>query len=133
MKSHAHNAVPQNPNTIHEPSSIGRLFPPLWLGLVAAIAVGTAGPRASGDERPYQFQVVTHVGGAAPGGGAFVNDFEPTALNNKGQLVFTAEPDMPGEEGAFLADGGSIQPMARFGQSAPGGGSFSRHGLEQRG
>ena len=129
MKSHAHNAVPQNPNTIHEPSSIGRLFPPLWLGLVAAIAVGTAGPRASGDERPYQFQVVTHVGGAAPGGAAFVNDFEPTALNNKGQLVFTAEPDMPGEEGAFLADGGTIQPMARFGQSAPGGGSFSLYEL----
>src|SRR5262249_46983695 len=59
------------------------------------------------------------------GGGAFVNDFEPTRLNNHGQIAFTAEPDVPGEEAIFLAGDTTIKQIMRFGQPAPGGGTFS--------
>ena len=74
---------------------------------------------------PYSFQVITRIGNPAPGGGAFVSDFEPTGLNNHGELAFTAEPDVPGEEAIFLAGSGTIQQIMRFGQSAPWGGTFS--------
>ena len=62
---------------------------------------------------------MTFIGSPAPGGGAFVNDFEPTRLNNRGQLAFTAESDQPGEEAVFLAGGGTIQQIMRFGLNAP--------------
>src|SRR6266487_4275968 len=80
MESHI---TTQNPTTYPDGSGIRRLFQPLSLGLVAAITVGTAAPQAIGGERPYHFQAVTYIGDPAPGGGAFVNDFEPTALNNQ--------------------------------------------------
>ena len=54
-----------------------------------------------------------------------MSDFEPTRLNNRGQLAFTSEPEVPGEEAVFLAGGGTIQQIMRFGQSAPGGSTFS--------
>jgi len=73
----------------------------------------------------YTFKVVAYIGDAAPGGGAFVNDFEPGRLNNHGQLAFTAEPELPFQEAIFLAGGGTLQQIMRFGQSAPGGGLFS--------
>src|SRR5206468_3338318 len=73
----------------------------------------------------YEFQVVTYLGDAAPGGGAFTNDFEPSALNNRGELLFTAEPDKPGSEGIFLAYHGELSQIVRFGQSAPGGSVFA--------
>src|SRR5439155_5704443 len=116
--------------TPHVRSRIRRLFPRLSLGLVAAIAVGTAAPRAIGGDRPYHFQAVRYIGDPAPGGGALVNDFEISALNNRGELAFTADLAVPGhegefEEGVFLAEGGTVQEIVRPGQSAPGGGTFS--------
>src|SRR5207245_2980791 len=85
MKSHVTNIVTQNPTTHHVRSRIRRLFPRLSLGLVAAIAVGTAAPRAIGGDRPYHFQAVRYIGDPATGGGALVNDFEISALNNRGE------------------------------------------------
>jgi hypothetical protein len=76
-------------------------------------------------ERAYRFEVITAIGSAAPGGGAFVSDFEPSALNNRGQLAFTSEPAVPGEEAIFLAGDETIRQIMRFGQSAPGGSTFS--------
>ncbi len=98
---------------------------PIILALLAAIGLATAPRNACAADRPYTFKVITTIGSPAPGGGAFVNDFEPTGLNNRGQLAFTAEPDVPFEEGIFLAGSGGIQQIMRFGQSAPGGGTFS--------
>src|SRR5438874_13553572 len=97
----------------------------ITLALLAAIGLATAPRSACAAGPPYTFKVVTTIGSPAPGGGAFGNDFEPTALNNRGQLAFTAEPDLPFEEGIFLAGSGGIQQIMRFGQSAPGGGTFS--------
>src|SRR6266700_9792 len=88
-----------------------------------------AGPSSSfADDHAYTFRVVATIGDPAPGGGTFTNDFEPTALNNRGELAFTADLAVPGgqfEEGLFLADGGTVQAIVRHGQSAPGGGTFS--------
>src|SRR6266566_2085118 len=133
MKSHIANIAKQNPKhpTAHRDGlGVWRPFQRLSLGLLAAIAVGTAAPRAIGGERPYHFQAVTYIGDPAPGGGAFANDFEPTALNNRGELAFTADLAVPGnegqfEEGLFMADGATVQQIVRHGQSAPGGGTFS--------
>src|SRR5438477_6723607 len=107
------NIVTQNPTTYYLRGGICRLFQLLSLGLVAAIAVGTAAPRAIGSDRPYHFQAVRYTGDPAPGGGAFTTDFEPTALNNRGELAFTADLAVPGhegefEEGLFLANGGTV-------------------------
>jgi len=104
--------------------------PTLVLGLAGLIGFAAAQGSSSADESPYTFQVIATVGSAAPGGGAFANDFEPTALNNRGQLAFTADLSVPGDkgdfhEGLFLRDGASVQQIVRFGQNAPGGGTFS--------
>ena len=102
----------------------------LVVGLAGLISVAAASSRSVAAEPAYTFKVITTIGSAAPGGGAFVNDFEPSALNNRGQLAFTADLAVSGDqgefhEGLFLTDGGSIQQIVRHGDSAPGGGTFS--------
>ena len=74
----------------------------------------------------YQVHVVCYLGDPAPGGGVFANDFEPTALNNRGQLAFTAEPDPAGSEAIFVAEGGWMTQIVRYGEAAPGVGVFGR-------
>jgi len=96
-------------------------------GLAGLVSLAAAPGSLFAAEPAYAFEVVTTIDKAAPGGGAFGDDFEPTALNNRGQLAFTAEPDELGEEGLFLADGGAISQIARFDQSAPGGGTFAKY------
>ena len=92
----------------------------LLVGAAMVLATGVliaAGP-------PYRLRVVAYLGGPVPAGGAFTNDFEPTALNNRGQLAFTAEPETPGMEAIYLADRDRFTEIVRFGRSAPGGGVF---------
>ncbi len=104
--------------------------PVLVLGLAGLISLAAAPSSSFAADPAYTFRVVATIGDPAPGGGAFTNDFEPSALNNRGELAFTADLAGPGhqgqfEEGLFLADGGSVQQIVRHGQSAPGGGTFS--------
>jgi len=103
--------------------------PVLVLGLAGLISLAAAPSGSFAADHAYTFEVVTTVGSAAPGGGVFVSDFEPTALNNHGQLVLTAESHDPGEEAVFLAGGGTLQQIMGFGQSAPGGGTTSLYVL----
>jgi len=102
----------------------------LLLGLAGLISLAAAPSSSFAANPAYTFKVVATLGDSAPGGGAFTTDFEPSALNNRGQLAFTADLAVPGdqgqfEEGLFLADGGSIHQIVRHGQNAPGGGTFS--------
>src|SRR5437016_4001876 len=60
------------------------------LGLLIAAGLGLAPSGVLAGGPAYEFHVVAYLGDAAPGGGVFTNDFEPTALNNRGQLAFTA-------------------------------------------
>ncbi len=72
------------------------------LGLLTAVGVGLVPINLIAAGPPYDLRVVGYLGDPAPGGGAFVNDFEPTALNDRGQLAFTAEPATPGKEAVFV-------------------------------
>src|SRR5216684_4720640 len=104
--------------------------PVLVLGLAGLISLAAAPNSSFAADPAYTLKVVATLGDPAPGGGAFTTDFEPSALNNRGQLAFTADLAVPGDqgefhEGLFLANGGNIQQIGRHGQSAPGGGTFS--------
>jgi hypothetical protein len=79
----------------------------------------------------FAFTPLAFLGDAAPGGGAFSNDFEPYGVNNRGELSFGADlnvggsPPPPGSnEGVFVMRGGELSQLARFGEPAPGGGTF---------
>ena len=65
----------------------------ITLALLAAVGLATVPRSARAADPPYSFKVVTTIGSPASGGGTFVNDFEPTGLNNRGQLAFTAASD----------------------------------------
>ena len=96
------------------------------LGLLTAVGLGLAPSGVLAAGPAYEFHVVAYLGDAAPGGGVFNNDFEPTALNNRGQLAFTAEPDPTNGEAIFIADNNGLTQIARYGQAAPGGGTFGQ-------
>src|SRR5262249_28242810 len=97
---------------------ISLALPPLTLLGLLFVAPGTA--RAAG----YTFKAVAVIGDPAPGGSKFTNDFEPSRLNNRGDLAFTTDLTDQQQEGVFLATGGQILPIMRYGQAAPGGGTF---------
>src|SRR5258708_37611494 len=86
----------------------------LALALATVIGIAIASGSAFGSDPPYTFKVITTIGSPAPGGGVFGNDFEPTGLNNWGQLAFTAEPDAPFGVDIFLAGSGGISNITCF-------------------
>src|SRR5947209_1913115 len=98
----------------------------LSLGIVLATLLFSLTSRAAMAAAPasYAFTPVAFLGDAAPGGGHFMNDFEPTRMNSSGDLAFTADLSDQQQEGVFLASGGKILPIVRYGQPAPGGGTF---------
>src|ERR1035437_3013470 len=93
----------------------------LWPAVLIAGSI-LAAHGGGGADQSYHLRAVSHIGAPAPGGGLFANDFEPTRLNNRGQVAFTAEPDPIGGEAVFLATSDGIQQMMRYGQPAPGTG-----------
>ena len=86
----------------------------------------------------YTLQALAKLGDPAPGpeGGVFTFDFEPGRINERGQVVFTADlaqpPDLTSDagEGIFIANAdGTITKLARVGETSPGGGGvFSGFG-----
>ena len=97
----------------------------LALGLIAVLAYCLAPPSAIAVQPSYELTVVTGLGDDPAGVGEFSNDFEPSAMNSRGMIAFTAEPDPLGQEAVFIAQGGSILEIMQHGQNAPGGGVFS--------
>ncbi len=106
-----------------------------WLALAAVgplfaayAPAAQAGASVANDAR-YRFTVVATVGAAAPGGGNFTYDFEPSAINSAGDVAFTADvTDTSGQndigEGTFLERGGSLTQITRVGLPAPGASTF---------
>jgi hypothetical protein len=86
----------------------------LALALVPVALAGLAG---------YSFTPVAFLDNPAPGGGNFTFDFEPSAINNRGEVGFTADVTTGGE-GVFVGLGGQLAQIMRSGQPAPGGGVF---------
>lgn len=71
-----------------------------------------------------QFRVIATLGGPAPGGGTFVNDFEPGGINDRGEVAFLADTSTPGPtggEGGFISRGGELRQLVRTGDPVPGG------------
>jgi hypothetical protein len=83
------------------------------------------GPALAIDATPrdFDFTPLAFLGDAAPGGGSFVNDFEPYGLNDGAVASFGADLTTGGE-GVFFAREEEISEIARSGDPAPGGGTF---------
>src|SRR5262249_47044181 len=79
----------------------------------------------------YSFQPIAFIPGPAPGGGSFINDFEPGAgaINDRGKLTFVADVDTGGEGIFTKSPGGPLTQIVRSGQPAPGGGTFDFFGV----
>ncbi len=75
--------------------------------------------------RDYEYDVAAAIGDEVPGGGNIIFDFEPTSINNRGDLGFGADVSTGGE-GVFIKDrNGRLTLVARSGDAAPGGGTFA--------
>jgi hypothetical protein len=88
-------------------------------------AAPRTGPQLALADAPHDFEFtpLAFLGDAAPGGGSFINDFEPYGLNNRAQGSFGADLTTGGE-GVFIEHEDRISPIARSGDPAPGGGTF---------
>jgi hypothetical protein len=91
--------------------------------IVALLLAVALVPVALGDPSAYSFATIAFFEDLAPGGGNFTFDFEPTAINNRGEVPFTADVTTGGE-GVFIARQGQLTQIMRSGQPAPGGGTF---------
>jgi hypothetical protein len=102
--------------------------------LLSAAPVGAVRLHPGG----YTLNPIAFLGDPAPGGGTFVNDFEPSAINSQGELAFTADVSTGGE-GVFTTKNGQITQLTRSGLPGPGGvtmgsaGELGRLGLSDGG
>src|SRR5574341_1121807 len=102
-----------------------------WLSKVAPAVVlaaglmGTISHSAWAEPKGYDIKSLAVLGDPAPGpgGGTFVNDFEPGGINTHGDMAFGADVSTGGE-GVFLRHNGQITELGRTDGAAPGGGSF---------
>src|SRR6266550_7925567 len=103
--------------------------------LVAATLMLSGAPSVwadNDDGRSYSFTKLAELGGPAPGGGYHINDYEPGALNNRGDVLYgtdlgaSADPTTWFGEGVFLLRHERRSPLelARSTGNAPGGGTF---------
>jgi hypothetical protein len=104
---------------------------PFAVGITLLLTVGLSEIQpldAQAKPQGYTFTKIAKLGDATPlpGGGPFVNDFEPGGLNSQGDMAFGADVDVSGGgEGVFLRrhNAPTIE-LGRTGGSAPGGGIF---------
>ena len=76
--------------------------------------------------RGFDLTALAFLGDPALGGGNYTNDFEPSGLNNRGELGFAADLTTEGE-GAFLMSAGRTIVMARNGLGTQGGATFGSY------
>src|SRR5207247_7379782 len=96
------------------------------VGIALLFVAGLSGIKPRGAQaKPlgYTFTPIAFLDDPAPGGGTFVNDFEPGGLNSHGDMAFGADVSTGGE-GVFLRHNGQITELGRTDGAAPGGGSF---------
>jgi len=55
----------------------------------------------------YSFSQLAALGDPAPGGGSHINDFEPGAINNRGDVIYGT--DLATSGGTFLGEGVFLQ------------------------
>src|SRR5437764_1042233 len=94
------------------------------IAAIAALALTLAlVPVALAGQAGYSFTPIAFLDNPAPGGGNFTLDFEPSAINNRGEVGFTADVTTGGE-GVLVGLRGQLTQIMRSGQPAPGGGVF---------
>jgi len=71
----------------------------------------------------FDITLIATLGEPAPGGGNFTFDFEPSGVNSRGDVAFTADLTTGGE-GVFVGHEGQVSQIMRHGQPAPGGDIF---------
>lgn len=80
-------------------------------------------PKPSTIKPPSGLDEVARLGGPAPGGGAYVDVFEPYDLNDRSDALFASNVNTGGQA-VFVADKKAVRQVARSGDPAPGGGVF---------
>src|SRR2546421_12213677 len=90
---------------------------------VATVAALALIPVALAGLAGYSFTPIAFLDNPAPSGGNFTFDFEPSAINNRGEVGFTADVTTGGD-GGFVGLRGQLTQVMRSGQPAPGGGVF---------
>src|SRR5690349_17321982 len=100
----------------------------LLLALVANFGLLVWHARAAGS---YSFTRIETLGDAAPNGFFHINDFEPGAINNSGDIIYgtdlgsSVDPSSFFGEGVFLRRAGQAESELAHGTGpAPGGGVF---------
>src|ERR1044071_1186038 len=94
-----------------------------FAGLSALVLLLSA--QLASAQKGYTFSLLHSLGDPLPGiaGGVFVNDFEPGAFNNHGDVAFGADASTGGEA-VFIEHNGHLTELARSYGPAPGGGVF---------
>jgi hypothetical protein len=72
---------------------------------------------------PTGLHEVARLGAPEPGGGAYVDVFEPYDLNDRSDALFASNVSTGGQA-VFVADKKTVRQVARSGDTAPGGGVF---------
>ena len=84
------------------------------------------------DNTAYSFKKVAELGGQAPNGGVHINDFEPGALNNRGDVIYGTDLGTSSDSATFFGEGVFLRragykselELARGTGNASGGGVF---------
>jgi len=90
--------------------------------LLALLGLGMAVlPARGAGAAGFTYKEVARLGMATPGGNKLVNDFEPGAASDSGDVAFVADDDVAGNggdssEGLFLATGGTLKAIFEPGQ-----------------
>jgi hypothetical protein len=61
-----------------------------------------------------------------PGGGSFVSFTGPVSINRSGDVAFVASASFPSPSGVYLFSSSTFRSLVALGDSAPGGGAFSK-------
>jgi len=102
-----------------------RLVAVMGVALLVAV-VGTGSHAVLADPTGFVFTPLVFLGDPTPGGETFLDVFDSSRINNRGNVLFGANVTVDEEGGLFLVNRGELSQIpAHAGEPAPGGGVFS--------
>jgi len=107
-----------------------RLVTVVGVALLVAV-MGITSPHVWADPEGFVFTPLVFLGDPTPGGEQFLNTFDSSHINNRGDVQFSSSVTTEGDEGReFLLIKGEIREIPiRAGEPAPGGGVFGPFSL----
>ena len=95
------------------------------LGVVLLVAaMNSPLPGAWAGSKGYVFTPLAFLGDPTPGGDTYLDVFESNFINNRGDVLFQTNVTANVEQALFLMRKGETSQLVRFGEPAPGGGTF---------